>query len=213
MSSSATTAPVRPIEYGTTRNKVYDVANPAFDEDVGLGWWRSQAATASDEDEHFLFPAIPPPLARSSALVSEVIDSTPKKDIRADADSMLQLDNAAGPSPAPAPLSTPPLATVPSDLPFATGPRRSMLEPLVSVPITVPIACPVGPVFSFISLFRRQSVFYLRFARSAGCQSVFYLRFARSAGIRMFVIKTFACSLLVQSTGLSLAVCLSRPFD
>ena len=71
-----------------TKQKVYNVAALAFDEDADFRWWRSLAANA-EEDEPLLFPAFPPPLAQPAAPVSEVIDSSPEEDIPVDADSAL----------------------------------------------------------------------------------------------------------------------------
>ena len=110
------------------RQKVYDIAAPAFDEEVQPGWWRGPEVTAAEDDEPVLFPDILPIPAAESPPESEVVDSSPEENIPADADSTLT--RAAAPAPAtipspaamPTPAPTPPLASETS----AEGPRRSM---------------------------------------------------------------------------------------
>ena len=114
------------------KQKVYNVAAPAFDEDAQPGWWISPAAAATAEDEPLLFLAFPPLLARPSAPVSEVVDNSPEEDIPADADSALPPADQVPTSP-PASLAAavqaamPP--TVPQPVPSAhLGLRRNNRE-------------------------------------------------------------------------------------
>ena len=84
-----------------SKQEVYNVAAPAFDEEANPSWWRFSAANLKEEDEPLLFPEFPPPPATSSARVSKIVDSSPDDDIPADDASMMPPDQ-----PAPALAST-----------------------------------------------------------------------------------------------------------
>ena len=71
-----------------TRQKVCDVAAPAFDEDADPRWWRTPLHAAAEgpleDEEPLFFRAAPPPPAGPAKPESEVIDSSPDVDAAAD---------------------------------------------------------------------------------------------------------------------------------
>ena len=56
------------VNYGTTspayrvwdplRHTVYDVAQPSFNEEAALGWWRKPCQVAEEDEEPLVFPGI-----------------------------------------------------------------------------------------------------------------------------------------------------------
>ena len=92
------------------KQKVYDIAAPAFDEDVAPGWWRGPEVLATQEEEPVLSPDVSPSPRAESPPQSEVVDSLPEEDIPSDAASAL-------PRVATAPAATPPPAATPGPAP------------------------------------------------------------------------------------------------
>ena len=108
------------------KQKVYDVAAPAFDEAVEPGWWRE--AHEPEEEELLYFPVFVPPPAAPSAPVSEVIDISPEQDSPADAESAPPAEQEEFPGPAAATPEELQDADEDEDAvppPAAVGPRRS----------------------------------------------------------------------------------------
>ena len=107
--------------------KVYDIAAPAFDEDVAPGWWRGPEVPATQDKKPVLFPDVPSSPAAESPPQSEVVDSLPEEDVPSDADSALPRVAATAPVLTPAPAATPGPATIlaPVSVPPEEGLRRS----------------------------------------------------------------------------------------
>lgn len=84
---SPTTPAYRVRDY--SKQRVYNVAAPAFDEEADPGWWRTPDAVLQDEDEPLLFPDFPSLPAGPSAPVSEISDSSLDNDTSDDDASTL----------------------------------------------------------------------------------------------------------------------------
>ena len=111
-----------------TKQRVYNVAAPAFDKKADPRWWRTPDAILQDEDEPLLFLESPPPPTGPSAPVSEIIDSSPDDDTPDDDASTLPL---VQPAPALAVLPVPIVLPLPDQtlgLQEVPGPRRSTRE-------------------------------------------------------------------------------------
>ena len=113
--------------WDTEKQKVYDVAAPAFDEAAPPGWWRAplNAAAGADADadyeEPLVFPATPPPPADTNASVPAVpegppADGAPPGDEITSAVPAPAVASDAVPVPAQAPAGVPPPA-VPAPAP------------------------------------------------------------------------------------------------
>ena len=114
-----------------TRQKVYNVAAPAFDEEAAPGWWRTPLPAAAEgpalDEEPLLFPAAPPPPAGLADTESEVVDACPPAD---DACSQPP-DASAAAAPVAATPSAPPAQLPPTAIPVpppVQGLRRSQRE-------------------------------------------------------------------------------------
>ena len=98
------------------KQKVYDIAAIAFDEEADPGWWRG-AADEPEEEELLSFPLFVPPPATPSAPVLEVVDA-----------SLEQPDNSADAESAPPSIQEAPeqAASIQEELPPAVPPPAAV---------------------------------------------------------------------------------------